>query len=146
MISFYKKIKLKLENKEKLNQFYELFRYGIVGVCTTIINLGAYTFFAHNLNINFMYANAIAWTIAVIFAFFTNKIIVFKKFAISINILIIEFIAFTGSRLFTGVLDMIFMYIGVTMQGFDDFYVKCVVNIFLIFMNYILGKFLVFKK
>ena len=41
---------------------------------------------------------------------------------------------------------MFFMYIGVTIQGFDDFYVKCVVNIFIIFLNYILGKFLVFKK
>ena len=146
MIRFFKNFKLALEKKYKLTQFYEIFRYGIVGVCTTIINLGVYTFFAHNLNINFMYANAIAWTIAVVFAFFTNKLIVFKKFDMSINVLIIESIAFTGSRLFTGILDMLFMYIGVKIQGLNDFYVKCVVNIFIIFLNYILGKFLVFKK
>ena len=94
MIRFYKKFKLALEKKYKLTQFYEIFRYGIVGIFTTIINLGVYVFLAHNLCINFMYANAIAWTIAVIFAFFTNKIIVFKKLDMSLNIIVIEFIDF----------------------------------------------------
>lgn len=146
MINIQKKIKMKLEKGNLLKQLYEILRYGIVGICTTLINTSIYRFFSHNLSFNYLYANLIAWTIAVIFAFFANKFIVFRRMDIKLNILISEFISFIGSRAFTGILDMIFMYIGVSIFHYDDFFVKIIVNIFIILLNYILGKFFVFKN
>lgn len=132
-------------NEDKLEKIFELFRYGIVGICTTIINIYVYKFCAHTIGIYYLYANMIAWSVAVIFAFFTNKFIVFRNMNTELKILKKEFISFVCSRGFTGILDMIFMYIFISILNFNDFFVKVFVNVFIIILNYILGKFFVFR-
>lgn len=132
-------------NEDKLSRISELIRYGVVGSCTTIINIFVYKFFAHIVNIYYLYANIIAWCVAVLFAFFANKFIVFRNNNANLKIVKKEFILFVGSRGFTGILDTVFMYILVSILNFNDFVVKIVVNFFIIVLNYILGKFFVFK-
>lgn len=120
----------------------ETFLYLIFGLFTTLINILTYKILV-NLNINYIIANIIAWIISVIFAFITNKYIVFDN---KTSNFIKEFLKFVISRLGTGLFDILFMFITISLLNFDDFIMKIISNIVVIILNYILSKFIVFKK
>lgn len=120
----------------------ETFLYLIFGIFTTLINILTYKILV-NLNINYIIANIIAWIISVIFAFITNKYIVFNN---KTSNFIKEFLKFVISRLGTGLFDILFMFITISLLNFDDFIMKIISNIIVIILNYILSKFIVFKK
>lgn len=120
----------------------ETFLYLVFGGLTTLINIIIYKSLVF-FNIDYIVANIIAWIISVIFAFITNKYYVFNKKNTN---LIKEFIKFISSRLGTGLLDLFFMFLTVSIFKFDDFIMKILSNIIVIILNYILSKFIVFKK
>ena len=120
----------------------ETFLYLFFGGLTTLINIIIYKSLVF-FNIDYIVANIIAWIISVIFAFITNKYYVFNKKNTN---LIKEFIKFISSRLGTGLLDLFFMFLTVSIFNFDDFIMKILSNIIVIILNYILSKFIVFKK
>lgn len=120
----------------------ETFLYLTFGIFTTLINIFTYKILV-NLNINYIIANIIAWIISVIFAFITNKYIVFNN---KTSNFIKEFLKFVISRLGTGLFDILFMFITISLLNFDDFIMKIISNIVVIILNYILSKFIVFKK
>lgn len=120
----------------------ETFLYLFFGGLTTLINIIIYKSLVF-LNIDYIIANIIAWIISVIFAFITNKYYVFNKKNTN---LIKEFIKFISSRLSTGLLDLFFMFLTVSIFNFDDFIMKILSNIIVIILNYILSKFIVFKN
>lgn len=57
----------------------EIIKYVIFGVLTTIINMVAYSILFDSLLLSNSVATVIAWFVAVLFAFITNKIFVFKS-------------------------------------------------------------------
>ena len=63
-------------NKDKC---LELLRYIIIGLLTTLLNIFIYYICANILNIHYVISTIIAWIIAVIFSFFTNRDFVFKN-------------------------------------------------------------------
>lgn len=52
--------------------------YLIFGVLSTIVNILTYAFCTRNLNIEFLISNWIAWIVAVLFAYITNKFLYLK--------------------------------------------------------------------
>lgn len=130
-----------------LKKYDEIIRYLIVGVLTTFISLLTYyvlvcTIFNPNIVLELQIANTISWIISVIFAYFTNKKYVFKaNNDSSIN----EIISFYLSRIFVLIIDMLLMYIFVSLLKFDDKITKLIVQIFVIVSNYFFSKFIVFK-
>jgi putative flippase GtrA len=137
---------------KKIKELYikneEIINYLIVGGLTTLISLATYylcvfTFLNPNVAWQLQLANIISWIFAVTFAYITNRIFVFKS---ENNKKLKEAINFYLSRISTGFLDMGLMYIFVTIFGFNDKIIKLLVQIILIITNYILSKFLVFKK
>ena len=102
-----------------------------------------YTILDPNIGIELQIANIVSWIFSVTFAYFTNRKYVFKsKNKISFK----EGISFYISRIGTLFLDMLMMYVFVTVLGFNDKIIKFVVQIIVIILNYILSKFIVFKK
>ena len=64
---------------ELLKKYREVISYLIFGFLTTLVNFVTY-FIAHNLlGIDEIISNIIAWFVAVVFAFITNKTIVFES-------------------------------------------------------------------
>ena len=57
-----------------------------------------------------------------------------------------EGINFYLSRVSTLLLDMLMMYIFVSVLKFDDKVIKLIVQVIVIVLNYVLSKFIVFKK
>ena len=121
--------------------------YLIFGGLTTVVSLATYlvcTAFVLDAEhaVQLQIANMISWFVSVTFAYLTNKKYVFQ----SNNTISKEAGKFYLSRLSTLVIDMALMYLLVTMLDIDDAMAKIAVQIIVIVINYLLGKFLVFKE
>ena len=126
----------------------EIVNYLIVGVLTTIVSLLTYyisviTFLNPNIAIELQIANVISWICAVAFAYFANRIFVFKSKEKNI---VKEASSFVGSRIITLLLDMLTMFIIVTLLHMNDKIGKIVSQIIVMIGNYIISKLFVFKK
>lgn len=137
---------------KRIKQIYvknkEIINYLIVGVMTTIVSLGTYylcvfTFLNPDIALQLQIANVLSWIAAVTFAYFTNRKFVFES---NNRNVIREAISFYLSRVATLLLDMGFMFLLVTLAGINDKIAKLVVQVLVMVSNYILSKFLVFKK
>jgi putative flippase GtrA len=91
-------------------------------------------------------STVIAWAAAVIFAFFTNKAWVFGSRDWSGKTLLPEFLKFTGSRVFSGVLVTVCIQVTVERLGWNFALMKVATSILNIILNYIFSKLLVFRK
>ena len=133
--------------KEIYFKYKEIINYLIIGVLTTLVSLIIYyslvlTILDPNKALELQIANIISWIGAVLFAYFTNKKYVFESKSKDK----LEIIKFFLSRLTTLFMDMILMYLLVSCLGFNDKIMKIIVQIIVIIINYILSKFIVFKK
>lgn len=126
----------------------EIINYLIVGALTTFIALGVYyicvfTFLNPQNPIELQMANILSWVSGVVFAYITNRKFVFESKEQNI---LRESIKFTSSRLVTLALDMIIMWLGVTILKANDKIIKLLSQVVVIVGNYILSKIFVFKK
>ena len=126
----------------------EFWNYVIVGLLTTVVSLLVYFICTRtSLDVNdpfqLQLANIISWIAALIFAYITNRIFVFKSKNKNI---VKEFTMFTGSRLMTLVLDMLTMFIVVSLLKGSDIVGKIISQVIVTVTNYLLSKIFVFKK
>lgn len=165
-------------NNKKKN-LKEIVLYLIFGVATTLVNWIVYLLF-NNLIFNRFFsentamtaANAVAWFLAVLFAFVTNKLIVFKSKEKTARILIPELLSFYASRGLTGLLEIFvptllanagitftllgdggifpnalrdsgFIYTTLSDRGLVP---KMIVAVVVIILNYVFSKLIVFRK
>ena len=124
------------------NGFYkykELILYGIFGILTVIVNIISFKLLSI-LNIPLLYANTIAFFIAVVFAYYTNTKFVFNDKFTKEN-----FISFMSMRISTLFIDNIGLYYLVSISV-DELIAKSIINIIIILINYICSKFIIYKK
>lgn len=134
--------------KALYQKYGELINYLIVGVLTTVVSLGVYygcvlTFLNPEVAVQLQAANVLSWIAAVTFAYFTNRKYVFES---KNENRLQEAAAFYGSRVTTLLLDMLCMFLMVTLMGWNDKMAKLIVQVLVTVANYILSKFLVFRK
>ena len=128
-------------------KYKELFFYGVFGVGATVINIVSYRVLANTFGKKyFLIANIIAWILAFIFAFITNKLFVFESRSWETQIAMKEFVGFLSARLATGILDTVLMWLFVSIISLDDTLSKIIINILVIIINHIASKFFIFKK
>ena len=96
--------------------------------------------------------------LVIIFAFFTNKIFVFKSKSDSYKGFLKEFAEFFAARIFTMLLSELMTYLGCDVLGFntesnkifgfvnDGLVVQLITQVVVIIANYILSKLWIFKK
>ena len=132
--------------KQIVQKHKELILYGFFGGLTTLCNFVVYYISAHVLSIDELSATVIAFIVSVLFAFFTNRQYVFQSKATGMKQITLELTKFFGSRLFSGGLDLLLMYIFVTLLNYNDMVVKLLSNVIVIILNYIFSKVFVFRK
>lgn len=126
----------------------EFIFYLIFGVLTTILSLSVYyfcvlTFLNPNNAFQLQIANILSWILAVAFAYATNRKFVFEsKDPNKLK----ELIKFVTARLLTLFLDMLVMFILVTLLHFNDKISKLISQVIITISNYIFSKIFVFKK
>lgn len=98
------------------------------------------------LSLNTMASTIIAWALAVLFAYITNRKWVFHSEAKSDKEIIREVISFYGCRVVTGIVDWACMFVLVELLAWNDVFVKFSANVLVIILNYIASKVVIFKK
>lgn len=124
----------------------EIILYVIFGVLTTIINIGSFYIMTTRLNIDENLANNIAIILAVIFAYITNKDLVFHSQANGFGEKFIEFCKFILGRLLTMFIEsfggaLLFKYVPI-----PSIISKCIITVVVIILNFFISKFFAFKN
>ncbi|MEI6579058.1 MAG: GtrA family protein [Eubacteriales bacterium] len=91
-------------------------------------------------------ANLISWVCAVAFAFFTNKLFVFKSKSWKVGVASKELVSFVGARIFSLVAETLVIIIMVSALSTNEITAKVAGQIVVLILNYILSKIFVFKK
>lgn len=137
----------------KMNKYIKLYKkykeiilYVIFGALTTAINILVFYLCNDILQIDYKFSNVSAWFMSVLFAFITNKLIVFESKNKSKKETTKEVISFFLARIISLIIDMLLMIMLIDIIKIDSFISKVIVNIVVVIINYILSKFLIFKK
>ena len=151
----------------------EIITYVVIGVLTTVVNLVVF-YITKKIFISigwdgifnavfssaesekilallgkgtdYLDATVIAWVAAVIFAFITNKLVVFESKSWKPSVAGKEFVAFIGARVFSLLVELLFMFVTVTLLSFNEFIAKIFVQFIVVVLNYIFSKLIIFKK
>ena len=132
--------------KEQYLKYKELINYLIIGVLTTALNYLIFAVLVNGLKLEMHLSNIIAWIVGVIFAYFTNKLFVFESKSFEIQVLGKEILSFGLARVFSLLLEEVILFLFVNKLGMEKLIIKLIANIIVIIVNYILSKFIIFKK
>ena len=124
----------------------EVIFYGIFGIFTTLVNVG--TFFVLNtlLHVEENLANNIAIILAVLFAYFTNRKLVFHSEASSWKEKWIEFFKFILGRAVTMVIESVGCALLFAYAPIPTLVSKCIMTVIVIILNFFISKIFAFKK
>ena len=146
-------IKLFRKNKytnilvELYYKYKEIFDYLFFGGLVTIINFISYYIPANIIGVDKIVSNLIAFIISVIFAYVVNKEYVFETKWEGIQNVFKEFSSFVISRIGTGLLcDILIFAFMINILNINDVISKIFTQILVVILNYIIGKWFVFKQ
>lgn len=145
----------KILEKLHLIKYKEQILYLIVGGGTTVVDWVIFTVFAlfvpplgnegdfvRRISPNIL-AYSIAWLGAVIFAYVLSRLFVFEQTGEKIPT---QFLKFVGSRVLTLVLSILGDMLLSGVLKMNPFIAKAIISVAVIIINYITGKFIVFRK
>ncbi|BCJ94913.1 membrane protein, GtrA family [Anaerocolumna cellulosilytica] len=133
-----KKILARIINRETIV-------YGIAGVLTTLVNLLSYYLLWKVAGIESLTANAIAWVIAVTFAYFVNAFWVFRDKINTLKEEFIKLLKFFSARGFSLLIEEVGLYIFVDLLYFNNMLVKGSLAVVVIVVNYFFSKMFIFQ-
>ena len=136
-----------------LTKYKEKILYLFVGGGTTVVDWVIFTIFAlfvppvggefvQKISPNIL-AYSIAWLGAVIFAYVLSRLFVFEQTGEKIPT---QFLKFVGSRVLTLILSIVGDMLLSGLLKMNPFIAKLIISVAVIIINYITGKFLVFRK
>ena len=130
------------------NKYKEVIMYLIFGVLTTIVSVATRLILFKTLldadsALEVQIATIISNAVGIIFAYFTNRKYVFES---TNKNRFKEFISFVTGRIGTLLMDMLVMYVGVTLLSGNSTVVTLISQVIVIVSNYLISKLFVFKK
>lgn len=132
--------------KDELDNLYKKYKevidYIIVGALTTFVSIASYWVLRLIIN-NYMINTIISWICAVLFAFFANRKYVFRSKSDKI---LDEFSKFVGCRILTLGMEIVLMYVFVSLFKINDMIAKIILQVIILILNYVFSKFFVFVK
>lgn len=131
------------QDRERL---WEIVSYLFFGVLTTLVNYVAYYLLTRWLGMGITPASFWAWAAAVLFAFVTNKIWVFRSCAAGLGALARELSAFVAARVFSGAFEIGMMWLFAEVLGLPDMWVKIAGSVIVVVVNYVFSKLWIFRK
>ena len=96
--------------------------------------------------INELINNVICWIVCVLFQFVTNRTWVFDGKTENAADFIKQILSFFGGRVFTLVVEEVFLAVFITWLGLNSTVVKLVAQVIVIILNYVISKVFVFRK
>ncbi len=124
----------------------EVILYAVFGILTTICNIGTFALLNKVFNVNENISNIFAILLAVLFAYFTNKDLVFHSKAQNFKERFIEFCKFMLGRAFTMVVEYVGCALMFKFLPIPNILSKCIITVVVIILNFFISKFFAFKK
>ena len=134
-----------VDNVSWYNKYKEGLLYLFFGGCTTLINIISFIIF-RQFKLGVDVSNIIAWLIAVIFAFITNKLFVFDSKNTDRKTVMKETISFLIARVISLGIDTGLLHLMIDFMKIHEVIAKVISNIVVIIVNYIFSKLFIFKK
>ncbi len=150
---------------------YEMLTYLFFGVMTTVVNLivfftcdkllgngsiADFSVFSNVFRVTFEdVSTLIAWIIAVLFAYVTNKIWVFESKNTSAAVIFRELISFFGARIVSFVVfeslgfmlvRNIFINYNILSENASKWIAKLLMAVIVVIFNYVMSKLVIFRK
>ena len=129
-----------------IEKYYDILVYLVFGVLTTAVNYIVYLPCYNLLGLSATVSNVIAWVVAVVFAYLTNKPFVFRSYDWSAKTVVPELTKFVGSRIASGALETGIIFVTVDCLLWNGNIMKLVTSILVVILNYVASKLLVFRK
>lgn len=129
-----------------IEKYWDILSYLIFGVLTTVVNYIIYLPLYNLMGMSATASNAIAWVVAVAFAYLTNKPFVFRSHDWSMKTVIPELTKFVSCRIGSGVLETIIILVTVDILGWNGNVWKLFTSVLVVVLNYIASKLFIFKK
>ena len=131
--------------------------YLVFGALTTLVSILSFALFNALLgDERYLISNLISWVIAVVFAFFTNKHLVFASRSNDKKTLLSEGGKFLGARVLSLGLEELILWIMLDLFGMEsllllgivtgEIIAKTIATVVVVVVNYFLSKFIIFKK
>lgn len=134
--------------RELYHKHREIVNYLIVGCLTTVVSLSVYyglvlTVLNPENAFQLQVANVASWIAGVTFAYFTNRKYVFES---KNQNMLKEAGSFVTARVGTLLMDMLFMFLTVSVFGMNDKIAKLLDQVLVTVANYLLSKLFVFRE
>ena len=120
--------------------------YLFFGGLTTVISIAVFWLFRYPFGLNELVANVLSWVAAVLFAFLTNRVWVFRAPTKTPGEFLRQMASFYGGRVVTLLIEEAMLAVFITWLGFADMPVKIAAQIVVIVLNYFISKLFIFKK
>lgn len=131
---------------ELIRKYSDILMYLLFGVLTTVVNYLVYLPCFNLLQLTAAISNMIAWSVAVAFAYLTNKPFVFKSNDWSAKTVVPELTKFVGGRVVSGALETAIIFVTVDLLCWNGNIMKLLTSVLVVVLNYVFSKLLVFKK
>ena len=132
--------------KNLVQKHWDILSYLFFGGLTTVVNYLVYLPCYNLLSLSAAASNAIAWAVAVAFAYLTNKPFVFRSHDWSLKTVIPELTKFVTCRIGSGLLETGILFLCVDLLAWNGNVWKLITSVLVVILNYIASKLLVFKK
>lgn len=123
---------------------YEMISYVCFGIGTAVIDYSVFSFITA-LGMNALISNIISTLCAIIFAYITNKLWVFKSKTSGFVEIIREFFRFANVRFATLLMTEILLLLSQVFGG-NDYVVKLAAMVLTVILNYVFSKLFIFNK
>ena len=124
----------------------DILSYLFFGGLTTVVNYLVYFPLYNNLHMSGVVSNVLAWCVAVVFAYLTNKPFVFKSNDWSWKTVLPEFGKFLGCRIGSGALETGIIWLTVDFLQLNGNLMKILTAVMVVIVNYVGSKLLVFRN
>ena len=140
---------------EKISQLFfkykEIILYVFFGGLTTAVNWVSYLLLVSIMGgaestSAVMTATIVSQILSILFAYFTNRKWVFESKVRGAKPIAVEMTKFFGCRGASIVLDIIVMFVGVSVLHLNDAVMKLLSNVLIVIVNYLFSKVFIFKK
>lgn len=131
--------------KRLVFKYRDFLTYTIFGFLASLVNIFTYWVFRHTIIWPYLLANTMAWFVANLFGFFTNKSLVFQSKYTTFGAVCREVLSFFFFRGVSFFLDNGLMIVAISFLGWQSMTAKIIDQLIVGIVNYITTRY-TFKK
>ncbi len=124
---------------------FQIMRYLVIGFFTTLISFGLFWLLLTCVATPPNLANFISVFLAVLFAYFANKVVVFKSRCESLAALFLEIVRFVLSRGFSILIELAGVFLFMDIGNFAPLPAKVITSLIVLIVNYLSFRYFVFQ-